>query len=149
MLARPVVLFVGFLFCIASSVSAQSLRIATFQLDVTPPLGSALCEGFVPEVSKIDDPLFVRGVVILGAADPIVLCAVDFVGLGNSGYDAWREALAKGAGTLPYRVAVHALHQQPSRDHLRPRSRLRISGQGRRRLIELRPIVEYSVMTER
>ena len=113
MLTRPIALFVGFVFCFAMSISAeaQPLRVATFQLDVTPPLGSALCEGFVPEASKIDDMLFVRGVVILGAADPIVLCAVDFVGLGNSGYDAWRETLAKGAGTSPSRVAVHALHQ--------------------------------------
>ena len=95
----------------AHSVDAQSLRVASFQLDVTPPIGSPLCEGFVPEAVKIDDPLFVRGVVILGAAEPIVLCAVDFVGLGNSGYDAWREALARGAGTTATRVAVHALHQ--------------------------------------
>ena len=95
----------------AHSVEAQSLRVASFQLDVTPPIGSPLCEGFVPEAVKIDDPLFVRGIVILGAAEPIVLCAVDFVGLGNSGYDAWREALARAAGTTATRVAVHALHQ--------------------------------------
>ena len=90
---------------------ANELRVARFELDVTPPLGSPLCEGFVPVASKIDDRLKTRGVVILGAGDPIVLCAVDFVGLGNGGYDAWREILAKGARTSAWRVAVHALHQ--------------------------------------
>lgn len=97
--------------CACTSVLAEPLKIATFQIDVTPPLGSPLCEGFVPPAAKIDDPLFTRGIVILGAGEPIVLCAVDFVGLGNAGFDAWREALARGAGTSPSRVAAHALHQ--------------------------------------
>ena len=42
---------------------------------------------------------------------PIVLCAVDWVGIGGGGYDAWREALAEAAGTSVDRVAVHTLHQ--------------------------------------
>lgn len=104
--------FFGCLFCaLVSPVFAEPLRIATFQIDVTPPMGSPLCDGLVPEASKIDDPLFVRGVVLLGAGEPIVLCAVDFVGIGNSGYDAWRETLARAAGTSASRVAVHTLHQ--------------------------------------
>lgn len=103
----------GFLISLCSSISAngQELRIATFQLDVTPPIGSPLCEGFVPPASRIDDPLSARGIILLGVDQPIVLCAVDFVGLGNSGHDAWREALATAAETIPSRVAVHALHQ--------------------------------------
>lgn len=40
-----------------------------------------------------------------------MLCAVDFVGIGNSGYDAWRDALARGAGTSSSRVSVQTLHQ--------------------------------------
>src|ERR1019366_907876 len=42
---------------------------------------------------------------------PIVLCAVDWVGIGNSGHAAFREALAMAAGTTKDRVAVHCLHQ--------------------------------------
>ena len=93
------------------ATDAQTLKVASFQIDVTPPIGSPLCEGFVPVASRVDDPLFTRGVVVLGAGDPIVLCAVDFVGLGHAGFDAWRDALARGAGTTARRVAVHALHQ--------------------------------------
>lgn len=87
------------------------LSIATFQVDATPPIGSPLCDGAVPPVKEIVDPLSARGVVLLGSGRPIVLCAVDWVGIANGGYDAWREALAAAAGTSPDRVAVHTLHQ--------------------------------------
>src|SRR3954465_9019548 len=88
-----------------------SLKIATFQVDATPPLGSPLCEGAVLPAQRVDDPLSCRGIVFLTAAKPIVLCAVDWVGIGNEGYAAWRRALAEAAGTSPDRVAVHCLHQ--------------------------------------
>src|SRR5689334_5827624 len=90
---------------------ARPLEVCTFQADVTPPIGSPLCDGGVPPAAKIVDPLSTRGIVLLGEQSPIVLCAVDWVGIGNAGYDAWREALAKAAGTTVERVALHALHQ--------------------------------------
>ncbi|MEK7674787.1 MAG: hypothetical protein AAB676_02995 [Verrucomicrobiota bacterium] len=52
-----------------------------------------------------------RGVVLLGADEPIVLCAVDWIGISNEGHDVFRQTLAEAAGTKPQRVAVHALHQ--------------------------------------
>ena len=87
------------------------LQIATFRVDATPPLGSPLCDGAVPPVSKIDDPLTARGLVLLNGDSPIVLCAVDWVGIGNAGHTAWRQALAEAAGTSIHRVAVQTLHQ--------------------------------------
>lgn len=90
---------------------AAPLAICTFQSDATPPLGSPLCYAAVEPAKEIVDPLTVRGIVILGDGDPIVLCAVDWVGIGNSGYDTFREALAKAAGTTADRVALHTLHQ--------------------------------------
>lgn len=95
----------------SSTTYADPLRLAKFEIDVTPPMGSPLCDGLVPPAAKIDDPLFARGIVLLGAGDPIVLCAVDFVGIGNAGHDAWRETLARAAGTSPSRVSVNTLHQ--------------------------------------
>ena len=96
-----------FSICLLAAWHAPSaeLSLARFQADVTPPLGSPLCDGLVPAAEKIDDPLSARGIVLLGAGEPIVLCAVDWVGIGNTGYDAWREALAKAAGTKAERVA--------------------------------------------
>ncbi|HEV7224275.1 MAG TPA: hypothetical protein VGN42_16320, partial [Pirellulales bacterium] len=94
----------------AGSQAAEPLKVGAFQVDVTPPLGAPLCDGLVPPAKEIVDPLSARGVVILSAEQPIVLCAVDWVGIGNGGYDAWRKALAKAAGTSESRVAVHCLH---------------------------------------
>jgi hypothetical protein len=52
-----------------------------------------------------------RGIVLLGAGQPIVLCAVDWIGIGNEGNDVFRQTLAEAAGTNSSRVAVHTLHQ--------------------------------------
>jgi hypothetical protein len=57
-----------------------------------------------------------RGIVLLGAGEPIVLCAVDWIGLANEGHDAFRDALARAAVTSPRRVALHALHQHDAPD---------------------------------
>jgi hypothetical protein len=86
------------------------LRAACFQADITPPLGSPLCNGAVMPAKEIVTPLTARGVVLLGAGQPIVLCALDWVGIGNDSYDVFRESIAQAAGTLPDRVAVHATH---------------------------------------
>lgn len=92
-----------------SSFAAEPLRLATFDVDATPPLGSAMA---YDPVKRVDDlTLRCRGVVILGPEQPIVLCAVDWIGIANEGHDAFRSALAGAAGTVPARVAVHALHQ--------------------------------------
>jgi hypothetical protein len=87
------------------------LWIATFQVDATPPLGSPLCGGAVKPAGEIVDPLSARGIVLKGEGAPIVLCVVDWVGIGNGGYDAWRESLAAAAGTAIDRVAVQTVHQ--------------------------------------
>jgi hypothetical protein len=57
-----------------------------------------------------------RGIVLLGAGEPIVLCAVDWIGIANEGHDAFCQALARAAGTSPRRVAVHSLHQHDAPD---------------------------------
>lgn len=88
--------------------AGEPLRVGTFAVDATPPLGAQMA--YTPARS-IDDPLWARGVVLLGGEKPIVLCAVDWIGIGNGGHDAWREALADAAGTSVEYVSVHTLHQ--------------------------------------
>jgi hypothetical protein len=92
----------------AAAEPAAGLRIAVFQSDATPPLGTPVA--YAP-ARKIEDPLFAKGIVLLGAGEPIVLAAVDWIAISNGGHDAWREALAKGVGTSADRVTVHVLHQ--------------------------------------
>jgi hypothetical protein len=87
----------------------QGLRLATFDVDATPPVGSAMAYDPVKRLDEIT--LRCRGIVLLGAEQPIVLCAVDWIGIANEGHDAFRAALAEAAGTVPDRVAVHAVHQ--------------------------------------
>lgn len=91
--------------------SAGGLRIAPFRFEVTPPLGHSCCGGFVKPAEVIDDALEAVGVVLLGAGQPIVLCAVDWTGILNEAHVAWRTALAEAAGTTPDRVALHCVHQ--------------------------------------
>jgi len=88
-----------------------ALHLATFRVDVTPPLGHPLCGGWIEPVRAVDDPLFALGVILLGMGQPIVLCAVDWCGLRNEAHEAWRRALAKATHTVPARVAVHCVHQ--------------------------------------
>jgi hypothetical protein len=89
----------------------KPLKIAVFEADITPPIGAPLCDGLVPPAKEIVDKLTARGVVLLTADKPIVLCALDWVGVGNTGFDAFREGLAAAAGTTRERVAIHCLHQ--------------------------------------
>jgi hypothetical protein len=87
------------------------LSIAPFRFDVTPPLGHSCCGGWITPVKQVDDTLEAIGFVLLGKGLPIVICAVDWTGILNSGHLAWRQALAKAAGTTPDRVAVQCVHQ--------------------------------------
>jgi hypothetical protein len=91
------------------SAQPAGLRLARFDIDVTPPIGSHMA--YDPVTNTWDLGLRARGVVLRGAGPPIVLCAVDWIGIGNEGHDAFRQALAEAAQTSPDRVAVHTLHQ--------------------------------------
>ena len=86
----------------------ELLRVGVFDIDASPPVGSPLA---YDPTDGIQTPLSFRGVVIAGAGKPIVLCAVDWIGIGNGGQTVFRESLAAAAGTEPGRVAVHTLHQ--------------------------------------
>ena len=88
-----------------------SLHLATFRLDVTPPKGHSLCGGWIRPVVDVDDRLEAIGLVLLGAGKPIVICAVDWTGILNSGHLIWREAIAEAVGTEADRVAVQCVHQ--------------------------------------
>ncbi|MAG93491.1 MAG: hypothetical protein CMJ48_07055 [Planctomycetaceae bacterium] len=94
-----------------STSAAEGLRVAVFQIDATPPVGSPLCNGNVKPVKEIVTPLTARGVVLLGAGKPIVLCAFDWVGIANESHDRFRESLARSVGTSSDRVTLHTLHQ--------------------------------------
>ena len=94
--------------------SPSRLSLAVFDTDATPPIGSMMA--YDPVTNKWDLGLRARGVVLLGAGQPIVLCAVDWIGIANDAYDEFRRGLAQAAGTSLERVALHALHQHDAPD---------------------------------
>ena len=76
------------LYSISIAQGGEPIKIALFDVDSTPPVGSAMA--YQP-VRRIDElTLRCRGIVILGANEPIVLCAVDWIGIANEGHDAFR-----------------------------------------------------------
>lgn len=114
-------LFVVVCIVLSHQVSAQTkskvktaseltgLRLSTFDIDVTPPVGSHLA--YDTEVNKWDLGLRAKGVVLLGSGKPIVMCAIDWILISNEGMDAFKNALAAASGTTPQRVTVNVLHQ--------------------------------------
>ena len=85
------------------------LRLLTFDVDATPPVGSELTYQRMEASSPFS--LRARGVVLYGAGDPIILCSADWIGIANGAQDAFKAALAEAAGTIPDRVEVHTVHQ--------------------------------------
>jgi hypothetical protein len=97
-------------FALAAGVARAdaALRVGVFAVDASPPIGSPLA---YDPTKGVLDPLSCRGVVLIGQGEPIVLCAVDWIGIGNGGHTEFKKALAEAAGTTSQRVAVHTLHQ--------------------------------------
>jgi hypothetical protein len=106
---RPAVLAVLAVAGVAVAAQGDGLRLATFDADITPPVGSPMAYDPVVRVDEMS--LRGRGVVLLGAGRPIVLCALDWIGLYNEAHDLFRAELARAADTDPDRVAVHCVHQ--------------------------------------
>lgn len=101
------------LFFAAPAFAARpTLRISTFSVDVTPPAGSALCYSLVAPAERMERPLLAKGVVLYPSGQtPVVLCAVDWLGIGGESHRGWRETLALSARTTADRVMVHTVHQ--------------------------------------
>lgn len=99
------------LFLLASLAATPAWQIATFQCDITIPVGHACMGGGVKAAEEIVDPLYALGVVLQGPEKPIVWVTVDWCEVRNDAYDHWRSALAEAAGTTPDRVLHTSVHQ--------------------------------------
>ncbi|MEZ5305352.1 MAG: hypothetical protein R3F11_32625, partial [Verrucomicrobiales bacterium] len=108
---RLLPLVFAIVFATAGAAVADPAKIAPFDLDATPPVGTRLA--YDTMIRAGDPGLRCRGIALYpaGAEKPVVLCAVDWIGISNGAQDEFRAALAEAAGTTPDRVAVHALHQ--------------------------------------
>jgi len=87
------------------------LRIATFKVDVTPPIGDPLA--YVPN-EKVDTPIYVSGVVLDDGNTRAVWVSCDYIYICGESYVTWTEAIAKQAGTTAENVMLHSVHQHDS-----------------------------------
>lgn len=111
-------LFFTFLFVPLSqtAAAAEHFTVGVFDIDATPPVGSPLAYDIM---NRREASLRLKGIVLKGNAEPIVVVAVDWIGIGGEGHMRFREIMAAAVGTSPGRVAVHCLHQHdaPAFDH--------------------------------
>lgn len=84
------------------------LRLGTFDVDATPQVGSPLA---YDPMTQATGRLSCRGIVLLGAGEPICVCAIDWLGVANAANDEFRQSLATALDTPVERVVMHALHQ--------------------------------------
>ncbi|MBG86500.1 MAG: hypothetical protein CMO80_06325 [Verrucomicrobiales bacterium] len=100
------------LFAITSTLTgtAAEFSIATFTADVTVPAGHGMMGGLWKSES-VEDPLFAKGVIIVGGEKPVAFVSVDWCEIRNDAYDRWREEIAVAAGTTRERVLVSSIHQ--------------------------------------
>ncbi len=88
------------------------VRVGTFAVDASPPIGSPMA---YDPTKGIQTPLSCRGIVLVpGDQTPIVLCAVDWIGISNGGQTVFKETIAAAIATTPDRVVIHTLHQHDS-----------------------------------
>jgi len=92
------------------AATASDFRLATFSVDVTPPVGHPCMGGGIAPVRTVADPLFAKGFVLTGGDLPWVLVSLDWCEIRGRSFDKWRRGLAEAAGTLPERVMVHSTH---------------------------------------
>lgn len=84
------------------------MQIVPFSASATPHVGASLA---FATMKGVTNPLQLRGVVIQEDFAPIVLCCVDWIGIGGRLSDQFRQVLAEAAHTSVDRVTVHCVHQ--------------------------------------
>jgi len=91
--------------------SSTDLKIVTFQVDVTPPIGEPLA--YVPN-DKAETPIYVSGVVLDDGTTRAVWVSCDYIYICGESYVKWTEMIAKQAGTVTKNVFLHSVHQHDS-----------------------------------
>jgi len=100
----------AFLFVFSVSAAAgepANLRVATFQCDVTPPIGHWL---YAHPLKTVEHPLLAKGIVLEQAGTRYVLCAIDWCVLSNESHTRFRGAMAEATGTDVDNATIQCTH---------------------------------------
>jgi hypothetical protein len=95
----------------SATENPSDLKIVTFKVDVTPPIGDPLA--YVPN-DRVETPIYVSGVVLDDGKTRAVWVSCDYIYICGESYDRWVEAIAKQANTVKENVFLHAVHQHDS-----------------------------------
>ncbi|MFC1461112.1 hypothetical protein ACFLQR_01160 [Verrucomicrobiota bacterium] len=87
------------------------LKLGTFIVDCTPPVGCGVLFGIIDATTSVRDPLLLRGFVLDDEGYRCLIATMDFCGLMNSAYDDLVRTLAKAANAPEERVIIHCIHQ--------------------------------------
>ena len=88
---------------------SSRLQVAAFDIDATPPVGYEM--SYNTMIKSWDLGLRARGIVLVGSGQPVILLAIDWLGISHDAHDVFQRKIAESAGTIPQRVAVHTVHQ--------------------------------------
>lgn len=94
----------------AISASAAGFELATFVVDVTPPVGHPCMGGGISPVKTVKEPLQARGFVLFGGEKPVVVLCFDWCEIRGTAFDDWRMALAEATGSEPGHVMITSTH---------------------------------------
>src|SRR6478609_8935041 len=78
-----------------SAHEAPKLKLSTFQIEITPPLGHPCMGGGIAPAKEIVDPLFAHGFVLQGIGKPVAFVALDWCEVRNGAYELFRNRIAK------------------------------------------------------
>lgn len=111
-----IVVLVVFSLAVSGSFASadEPFRVATFECDVTLPLGELL---YVEPLTTVEHPLLAKGIVIDTGSERYVLCAVDWCTMRNATHDIFRTKVAEAAGADVQNTAVHTVHQHTAPPH--------------------------------
>jgi len=90
---------------------ANGLKIVTFKVDVTPPIGAPLA--YVPN-DKVETPIYISGLVLDDGKTRAVWVSCDYLYICGESYDTWTETIAKSAEAPPENVFHNSVHQHDS-----------------------------------
>jgi hypothetical protein len=87
------------------------MKIASFKLDVTPPVGDWLA---YDKNEKIDTSIYIRGVILDDDESRAAIVSCDFLYIWGQTWLDWRKAIAQAAKTSEEHVFLHSIHQHDS-----------------------------------
>ncbi len=87
------------------------MKISSFVLDVTPPVGARLAYG---ENRAVDSPIFIRGLLFDDGTMRAAVLACDYLYFWGRTWLEWRRAVAEELGAREEAIFLHSVHQHDS-----------------------------------